>query len=184
MGRADDNFPLWEWFPTSFSFSLFKLPLSSVYYAGVSIILINLFVNRFLTLIVCLRSLHAYFDPHKMAPLTIESAMSKLRTTSTTIERRGRLRPQESRRIEQAIRLFREGPPADSPRHARYLEFLQQVLNINGQPYFCFMCCRIGHLIHRSRKGKSPFDLPHKLNNEDKPLATSPAVAFSAPAAP
>lgn len=68
MGRADDNFPLWEWFPTSFSFSLFKLPLSSVYYAGVSIILINLFVNRFLTLIVCLRSLHAYFDPHKMLP--------------------------------------------------------------------------------------------------------------------
>jgi hypothetical protein len=56
-------------------------------------------------------TLHITINIRTMAPLSVESAKTKLLHTSSAIQRRNRVRPSEVKRIKHAASLLREGSP-------------------------------------------------------------------------
>ena len=84
-----------------------------------------------------------------MVPLTIHNALEKLKATSQTIQqRRGGVRPQDERWIQNAMDILKHlhgyQPDARGARQEAYIHFLHQVLNHKWPIYGHSLRCRFG----------------------------------------
>ncbi|RHZ48754.1 uncharacterized protein CDV56_105271 [Aspergillus thermomutatus] len=101
-----------------------------------------------------------------MAPLSVESAMTKLLHTSRTIQRRNGVRPPEAKRIKHAASLLREGsPPPDAVgagRQTTYLHFLQK---LSGNSMVVLCAVGLGLSAIAIAREDVLLDLPHEINS-------------------
>lgn len=104
-----------------------------------------------------------------MAPLSVESAKTKLLHTSRTIQRRNGVRPSEAKRIKHAASLLREGsPPPDAVgagRQTTYLHFLQKVQKLSGNSMVVLCAVGLGLSAIAIAREEVLLDLPHEINS-------------------
>jgi hypothetical protein len=114
-------------------------------------------------------TLHITINIRTMAPLSLESAKTKLLHTSSAIQRRNGVRPSEVKRIKHAASLLREGsPPPDvvgAGRQTTYLHFLREVQKLSGNSMVVLCAAGLGLSAIAIAREKVLLDLPHEINS-------------------